>query len=267
VSTSEQDKTARLQAVLNALVHHQLSESLGLLETSLQRWRQGEIEVFDAHKEVLKHVARSERLGRLLAQQEEQGKTVVLRDAWDAGLIEREEFVALTGVEPESVEPSRARGDSVGIPPKPDMIRDYLEEGSVLVHVDARHAEVSVPEHLKDDPKLVLRFGYQLKPAIADLEIDDEGISGTLTFRGTPHHCMLAWPAVYAMVSEADEKGMVWPHDVPEVVLSEMSTDPHGDSGRSEMAPRDSGRSGAAAGAARTSDKGKRRASHLKLVE
>ena len=72
-----------------------------------------------------------------------------------------------------------------------------------------------VPERLRADPKLVLRFGYQLTPTILDLDIGAEALSGTLSFGGVPHRCVLPWGAVYAVVSEGDQRGMVWPDDVP----------------------------------------------------
>jgi stringent starvation protein B len=90
----------------------------------------------------------------------------------------------------------------------------------VLVHVDARRAEVSVPTRFRADASLVLRFGYNLQPAIADLEISDAGITGTLTFGGNPHLCVLPWTAVYAAMVEGEQRGTVWPEDVPEDVLT-----------------------------------------------
>jgi hypothetical protein len=65
----------------------------------------------------------------------------------------------------------------------------------------------------------VLRFGYGLTPAIIDLVVDTVGISGTLTFSGVPFHCVLPWPAVYAAVVEGEQRGMVWPEDIPDVIL------------------------------------------------
>jgi hypothetical protein len=76
-----------------------------------------------------------------------------------------------------------------------------------------------VPQRFRGDPKLVLRFGYELKPEILDLLIDDTGISGTLTFNSVPFHCVLPWQGVYAAVVEGEQRGMVWPEDVPDVLL------------------------------------------------
>ena len=46
------------------------------------------------------------------------------------------------------------------------------------------------------------------------------------SFAGRPHHCVLPWSAVYAVVSEADQRGMVWPDDVPAEALADDDIEP-----------------------------------------
>ena len=48
-------------------------------------------------------------------------------------------------------------------------------------------------------------------------------MSGTLTFGGSPFHVMLPWTAVYAAMVEGEQRGTVWPEDVPEDVLTGSS--------------------------------------------
>jgi hypothetical protein len=50
--------------------------------------------------------------------------------------------------------------------------------------------------------------------------VDDEAIAGTLTFAGQPFRCVLPWTAVYAAMVEGEQRGTVWPEDVPEDVLT-----------------------------------------------
>jgi stringent starvation protein B len=106
------------------------------------------------------------------------------------------------------------------------------------------------------DASLVLRFGYNLNPAIGDLTVDDEAIAGTLTFGGQPFRCILPWTAVYAAMVEGEQRGTVWPEDVPEDVLTGTAESgapvPH---------------SGVAIAPSKDEQSGKKRASHLKLVE
>ena len=258
VSDNDQSKQDRLKSVLTKLLQHQLGNSLTSVGESLESWRSGRIGVFEAHAEVLKHAIRAERMAGRIAHSSHEPSGPILRDAFDAGIIGRDEFVQLVGSEPDEVEPASSSDDPMGLPIKQSFVSDLLESGPVLVHVDARVQGVSVPDHLARDPKLVLRFGYGLEPAIHDLTVDDEGISGTLTFKGIPHRCILPWPAVYAAVSEAaDQRGMVWPEDVPEEVLEHL------------VPPSAAATTGATS--SRTEPENprpaRRRASHLKLVD
>jgi len=52
------------------------------------------------------------------------------------------------------------------------------------------------------------------------LTVDEEAIAGTLTFAGQPFRCILPWTAVYAAMVEGEQRGTVWPEDVPEDVLT-----------------------------------------------
>lgn len=258
----------RLQAILAEFLQHKLGQSLERMDESLEKWRAGEMGVFEAHKEVLKHAARAERLASRVADAGDGPLDSLLRDAFDMGAVSRDEFIEFTGSTPEDVDPSPGLDDGLSMPLKRDLVRELLAQGPVLIHIDARMPGVSVPLQLSRDPRLVLRFGYNLTPEITDLEVDDKAISGTLTFSGVPHHCILPWPVVYAVVSEEDKRGMVWPEDVPKVVLQEMAgqqsklptigADEHGADGR-ELSTVD------ASGREKTS--AKKRARHLKLVD
>lgn len=256
MSDSEQEKLARLQEIFTSLLQHHLAGSLENVEESLIRWRSGDIGPFDVHAEVLKHAARTERMAGRIANAGPTGASSVLRDAFDVELVGRDEFIALTGEEPEGVEPAMTHSGAPTLPAKHQFIESLLGTGPVLLHVDARKPEVAVPTHLKQDPKLVLRFGYGLTPAIHDLEVGAEHVAGTLTFGGVPFHCVLPWTAIYAAVSEADQRAMVWHEDVPEAVLAQMMGQQQGGSEARARAvePEQPAPS-------------KRRASHLKLVD
>lgn len=243
----------RMQSVLTALLKHRLDESLDHVDTALRRWREGELGSFETHAEVLKHAARAEHLATRVAQVSPETADSVLRDAFDAELIDRDEFVSLTGREPEEVEPlPPLDAEPVATPPKREFVEELIGRGAVLLHIDARNDAVMVPDHLRGDPKLVLRFGYGLSPAIVDLHIDEEAISGTLTFGGSPFHCVLPWSSIYATVSEVDQQAMVWPDDVPTAVLESLQEAPR------EPAPQPP------RPAAKPQ---KKRPSHLKLVD
>jgi stringent starvation protein B len=226
VSGGEQEQSQRLQAIMTALLRRRISESLEEAWTALSQWRDENLGVFETHAALLKHAARAERLAERMARGGKGGAASLLREAFDEELVGRDEFVELAGCEPDEVEPLPpvdVEGERTSPPDKRELVEKLLTDGPILVHIDARRDDVSVPGGFRRDPKLVLRFGYGLTPSIVDLSIDGEGIAGTLTFGGIPHRCVLPWPAVYAVVSEVDQRGMVWPDDVPAAVVDQLA--------------------------------------------
>lgn len=252
---------ARLQAVVTQLIEHRVSTSLVDVERALARWRSGTHSALAAHGAVLRHAARCERTVERVTAAAGDRPEGILRDAVDAGLMTAEEFVQLVGKQPSEVESIDALRDEedASAPDKRRTLETLLARGPVLVHVDARRAEVAVPPRFRADPSLVLRFGYTLSPAIVDLEVDDNAIAGTLTFGGQPFHCVLPWTAVYAAMVEGEQRGTVWPEDVPEDVLTGGGDAPAPVPPPAVPAPAPASDEKSAPRA--------RRASHLKLVE
>ncbi len=243
---------ARLQTVVTALIEHRVSTSLADVERALARWRSGGHSALAAHGAVLRHAARCERTVERVTAAAGDRPEGILRDAVDAGLLSHDDFVELVGKQPAEVESIGALrdDDDASAPDKRRTLEQLLGRGPVLVHIDARRPEVSVPPRFREDASLVLRFGFSLSPPIRDLAIDDVALSGTLTFGGSPFHVVLPWTAVYAAMVEGEQRGTVWPEDVPEDVLT-GSTD-----------------AAAVATAAPTGDAdAPKRANHLKLVD
>lgn len=231
MSPNDGSQAERLQELLRALVAKRMEESLRRVETAIGAWRQGQADVFFVHAEVVQHAERANVLSTRVARAGIDGPQALLRDAFDAGIIEREEFGVLTGLTPEEV-PAPASLDEEGrkdgpfMPDKRGVLGKLLEDGAVLIHLDARREGVKVPLAHKEDPRLVLRLGFSLSPPIPDLLIDDDGVSATLTFRGTYFGCKLPWSAIYAIVSE-DSRGLIWPEDVPSEVAKDFARQPH----------------------------------------
>jgi stringent starvation protein B len=106
------------------------------------------------------------------------------------------------------------------LPPKKDVALALLEQATVLVHLDPRGEQVQVPAWFKRQPQLVLQIGLNMPKPIPDLNVDDQGISCTLSFSNSPHYCHLPWSSVYALIG-ASGRGMVWPDDVPKEVAGQ----------------------------------------------
>ena len=106
------------------------------------------------------------------------------------------------------------------LPRKKDVALALLEQATVYVHLDPRGEAVRVPAWFKRQPQLVLQVGLNMPVPITDLQVDDDGVSCTLSFNRSPHFCVLPWTAVFALVGE-NGRGMVWPDDVPAEVAAE----------------------------------------------
>jgi hypothetical protein len=251
-------RLARIQEVVTALIERRLASSLAAVEAAIASWRAGDQGVLDVHDVVVRHAQESEALIKrvMAAAARPEG---VIKDAFDAGVVTADEVEALTGKPVDAITAAGALEPPTTPPPdKRQVIDELLAKGPVLVHLDARRSDVAVPERFRAEAKLVLRFGHGLSPPIPDLTVDEHGMSATLTFGGTPFRCVLPWPAIYAAVADGEQRGMVWPDDIPEDLLMGTTGEPTGPAPRGPApavapAPTDAARS--------------KRPSHLKLVD
>jgi stringent starvation protein B len=122
------------------------------------------------------------------------------------------------------------------LPKKKDVALALLEQASVFVHLDPRTEKVFVPPWLKRQPQLVLQIGLNMAIPIHDLEVDDAGLSCTLSFNRSPHHCQIPWNAVFALVGD-NGRGMVWPDDVPPEVAAEAEKQAKAAQAKAKLAP------------------------------
>jgi stringent starvation protein B len=124
--------------------------------------------------------------------------------------------------------------DTTPRPPKLQVARSILtrkadagegEAPTMFVHLDPRRTGVVVPAKFAGDARLVLQVGYEMAVPITDLKIDEQGVSGTLSFDHRPFFCRVPWSAVFALVGE-DGQGMTYPKDTPIEVEAETKLGP-----------------------------------------
>jgi len=84
------------------------------------------------------------------------------------------------------------------------------QENSIFIQFDATKANVIVPVYLKSNTSLVLQIGYNMMKAIPDLNLDEEGISATLSFSDSPFYCFVPWSSLSVVVTESKEV-LAWP--------------------------------------------------------
>jgi len=104
---------------------------------------------------------------------------------------------------------------------KREAMDSLLAQGDVLLQLDPRLEGVSVPLKFLEQPLLVLRIGLEMPIPIPDLDIDDLGITATLSFDRTPHAVVVPWDAVFGMVTEQGQ-GLLWTADVPVEIVDQM---------------------------------------------
>jgi stringent starvation protein B len=162
---------------------------------------------------------------------DEDDKRTVIED-WLKGSLEKVE-AAIAGwkagkltvidahreVMRHAIEGQEITADVPGAHPAPSkqaMAEHLLQQGPILIICDARRSGVELPDSLRTYNRLSLRFGYNLVPVIPDLTINEQGVSGTLTFNGAPAYVLLPWAAIYAITVDGEPRGMVWHEDVPD---------------------------------------------------
>jgi hypothetical protein len=71
-----------------------------------------------------------------------------------------------------------------------------------------------LPTTLDNKQEVILQWGLHMPVPIPDLYVDDAGISGTLSFNGRPHFCVVRWENVYAIVGD-DSRGIIYHNLMP----------------------------------------------------
>jgi len=102
-------------------------------------------------------------------------------------------------------------------------VQELLEQGMVMVHLDARLMGVAVPVAHLGNHALALNLSYRFE--IPDFELSDQGIQASLSFSGDPFPCQLPWDAIFAVRSHVDDSFFVWPEDVPIELLVRARTE------------------------------------------
>jgi hypothetical protein len=93
---------------------------------------------------------------------------------------------------------------------KRQVVSQLLSElDYILLVVDPRCAGVTLPAELVALGQPVgLHIGFHLAIPIPDLQVEESGISGTLSFNRTPFRCALPWTSV-VQISAHDEH-LLW---------------------------------------------------------
>lgn len=103
---------------------------------------------------------------------------------------------------------------------KKERLLAVLEQGMVMVHLDARRPGVMVPAALRSEAHLRLNLSYRFDPP--DLSVSEWGVRSTLSFSGNRFTVGVPWSALFAITSHGTKEFWMYPDDMPpELVQSE----------------------------------------------
>lgn len=101
-----------------------------------------------------------------------------------------------------------------------ETINKLLDDQYVLVHIDPSFSGVSVPENLKSQPALTLKFSRLFKGGI---ELKSAGIEASLLFGDRYFPCIVPFGAVWGATGESGEN-IVWPSSAPPEIQSSLKS-------------------------------------------
>lgn len=107
---------------------------------------------------------------------------------------------------------------------KKERLLAALDQGMVMIHLDARRPGVRVPDSLKGEAHLRLNLSYRFDPP--DLTVGDWGVRCTLSFSGSRFQVAVPWSALFALASHATREHWVFPEDMPPELLQHGASAP-----------------------------------------
>lgn len=104
-------------------------------------------------------------------------------------------------------------------PEKKERMLWALEQGMVMIHLDARCPGVLVPATVKSEPHLRLNVSYRFDPP--DLTVGDWGIRTTLSFAGNRFRVAVPWSALFAITSYTTKEFWMYADDMPRELVQQ----------------------------------------------
>lgn len=100
---------------------------------------------------------------------------------------------------------------------KLEVFSDMIEQGVVMVTLDARRDGVEVPAKHEGDARLNLNFSHGFQ--VPDFTYDSDGVRASLLFDGRDVWCDVPWEAVYMLHSQGTDEIVQFPSSMPEEIL------------------------------------------------
>ncbi|QDE89097.1 stringent starvation protein B [Myxococcus xanthus] len=105
---------------------------------------------------------------------------------------------------------------------KKERLLAALDQGMVMIHLDARRPGVLVPASVKTEGHLRLNLSYRFDPP--DLTVGEWGVRSTLSFSGSRFTIAVPWSALFAIASHVTKEFWMYPEDMPPELLQQPAT-------------------------------------------
>src|SRR3954466_43045 len=114
---------------------------------------------------------------------------------------------------------------------KKERLLQALDQGMVMIHLDARRPGVLVPVNLRGEAHLRLNLSYRFDPP--DLSVGDWGVRCSLSFSGSRFTVAVPWSSLFAITSHTTKEFWMSPDDMPEELIqaTTMAAPPEGRAG------------------------------------
>ena len=96
---------------------------------------------------------------------------------------------------------------------KKERLLAALDQGMVMIHLDARRPGVLVPASLRGEAHLRLNLSYRFEPP--DLTVGEWGVRTTLSFSGSRFTVAVPWSALFAIASHVTKEFWMYPEEMP----------------------------------------------------
>ncbi|MFY2558247.1 ClpXP protease specificity-enhancing factor SspB [Corallococcus terminator] len=104
---------------------------------------------------------------------------------------------------------------------KKERLLASLDQGMVMIHLDARRPGVLVPAALRGEAHLRLNLSYRFDPP--DLTVTEWGVRCTLSFSGSRFTVAVPWSALFAIASHVTKESWMFMEDMPPELLQQSA--------------------------------------------
>lgn len=105
---------------------------------------------------------------------------------------------------------------------KKERLLAALDQGMVMIHLDARRPGVLVPASIRGEAHLRLNLSYRFDPP--DLTVGEWGVRCTLSFSGSRFTVAVPWSALFAIASHVTKEFWMYPDDMPPELLQQPAS-------------------------------------------